>query len=294
MNVGAGIKAALNTSLVLGKKYAPEILTGVGIVGVVTSAVLASRATLKLEPVTDEVKERLDDLKTRENSGQEVVKERTYVYTTGALRIMKLYAPSVTLGAVSIACILGGHGILRRRNVALLAAYRTIEEGFREYRKRVIDELGAEKDQEFLYGTIESTVVDEETGKKKKVRIVDPNGLSSYARIFEETNKNWEKVSEYNLLFLRSQQNYANDRLKARGYLFLNEVYEMLGFDKSQAGQVVGWVVSRDGDNYIDFGIYEERNADAVNTSSRASQIYRLDFNVDGVIIDKIPHFPEM
>jgi hypothetical protein len=107
---------------------------------------------------------------------------------------------------------------------------------------------------------------------------VDP---SSYARVFDESNRNWERSPEYNLLFLKSQENYMNDLLQARGHVFLNDVYDGLGFKRTSAGQIVGWLANGSGDGHIDFKMQEHQKD--TNTPS-----VHLDFNIDGIIYDKI------
>ena len=112
---------------------------------------------------------------------------------------------------------------------------------------------------------------------------------SQYARFFNEACPGWEKDPECNLMYLLQQQHYANAKLKANGFLFLNDVYGMLGFPKTKAGQIVGWIYKEnntDGDNYVDFGIYRtDANSKFVNLYENS---ILLDFNVDGPIIDKI------
>ena len=289
----SGIKVA-GRGMLLVKKHSPEILTTVGIVGVVASAVMASKATLKLEPVVekikngkDEAKSFLDDEMFPEYDKDRHNKEIARVYVRGAVDLSKLYGPSITLGLSSIACIIGAHGIMRKRNVALAAAYKAVETSFSEYRKRVIAELGEDKEEDVYIGRQQVEVVDE-NGKKKKVTKVDPNGISAYARFFDEYSDNWSKTPEYNLLFLKAQQNYANDLLHARGHVFLNEVYDMIGIPRSQAGQVVGWVISKDGDNFIDFGVYDFDNTGSHLFVNGHERSILLDFNVDGVIYDLI------
>ena len=289
----SGIKVA-GRGMLLVKKHSPEILTTVGIVGVVASAVMASKATLKLEPVVekikngkDEAKSFLDDEMFPEYDKDRHNKEIARVYVRGAVDLSKLYGPSITLGLSSIACIIGAHGIMRKRNVALAAAYKAVETSFSEYRKRVIAELGEDKEEDVYIGRQQVEVVDE-NGKKKKVTKVDPNGISAYARFFDEYSDNWSKTPEYNLLFLKAQQNYANDLLHARGHVFLNEVYDMIGIPRSQAGQVVGWVISKDGDNFIDFGVYDFDNTGSHAFVNGHERSILLDFNVDGVIYDLI------
>lgn len=112
--------------------------------------------------------------------------------------------------------------------------------------------------------------------------------VSHYSRWFNEKCLAWTKDSEMNKMFLLQQQNYANEKLKARGYLFLNDVYDMLGIPRIKAGQVVGWVYGPDnttGDNYVDFGLFNHNNEDFINGYENS---ILLDFNVDGMILDHI------
>lgn len=290
------------------QKHSPEILVGLGIVGVVASAVLACKATTKASDILEESKEKVhqihqvasnesidDDMYSEEDKNRDLA----LVYVQTGVEFVKLYGPAIALGAVSITSILMSHNILRKRNVALAAAYTAIDHSFKDYRKRVIDKFGKEIDRELKYNIkakkIEETVVDED-GKEKKVKssvdvIEGVEGYSDYARFFDDGCRNWEKDSEYNLMFLRAQQQYANDLLVSRGHLFLNEVYDMLDIPRTKAGQVVGWVYNPEnpvGDNYVDFGIYDIRrqeNRDFVNGYERS---ILLDFNVDGNIWDLI------
>lgn len=287
------------------KKHSPEILVGAGIVGVVGSAVMACKATTKLDEVLEEPKEKIEKIhelmenpdmvpEGKEYTEEDGKKDLTIMYTQSAVKVVKLYAPAVILGTVSIAAILGGHHILRKRNLALAAAYATIDKGFKEYRGRVIERFGEELDKELKYNIkakeIEETVVNEDGSEntvKKTVNVADPNTTSDYARFFDDGCNGWTKDPEFNLMFLKDQQRYANDLLKTRGHLFLNEVYDMLGIPRSTAGAVVGWVYDEKhpvGDNFVDFGIYDlynEKKRDFVNGYERT---ILLDFNVDGEI----------
>lgn len=294
------------------KKHSPEILVVTGVVGVVASAVLACKATTKVSEILEESKETVDtikdgmkagEIKGKEYTEETGKKDLTIVYVQTSLKLAKLYAPAVGLGALSIASILSSNNILRKRYVGAAAAYATVDKGFKEYRSRVVERFGEEVDRQLRYNVkakeIEETVVDE-NGEEKTVTVVknyvDPTDVSGYARYFEEftrdkngnvvRNSFWDPNKEYNLLFLKAQQNYANDLLKAKGRLFLNEVYEMLGLPKSKAGQIVGWVYDENcptGDNYVDFGIYasNQNYSDFLYSDNEA---ILLDFNVDGNI----------
>lgn len=275
-------------------KHSPELLTGVGIVGVITAAVFASKATLQAPDIAAQHKTYVAELKgvlqTGDITPAEYNKALTRTFSHTAIQFIKLYGPAVTLGLSSIGCIVGAHGIMKKRNVALMAAYKTVEEAYNKYRARVIEDQGPLKDLEYRFGTQEVTRVNEKTKKEETVKVLDPNGISKYARFFDELNLQWKNVPEYNLLFLKAQQNMATDRLLSRGHLFLNEVYESLGLPHTKEGAIVGWVVTKDGtgDNFVDFGLYDVDNAKAREFVNGYETAILLDFNVNGVIFDKI------
>lgn len=293
-----------NNSRNMVQKHSPEILTGVGVVGVVASGVMACKATLKLNDILDECKETRDKIKEVEEnpefedrySPEDAKKDLTVNYMQTSMKIAKLYAPAVLLGSASLGCLLASNDILRKRNAALSAAYMTVDKGFKEYRQRVAERFGEEVEKEIRYNIkaqeIETTVVNEDGSEavvKETVNVMDPNLYSDYARFFDEFNPNWQNDPEYNLMFLKSQQQYANDLLRARGRLFLNEVYEMLGIEKSKAGQIVGWVYNKEnpsGDNFVDFGIYNLNNERTRAFVNGMEPSILLDFNVDGNIWD--------
>ena len=288
------------------KKHSPEILVVTGVIGVVTSAVLACKATRKLDSVLEESKEQIDEIKdyieeegySEEYTEKDASKDLTITYTQSALKIAKLYGPSVILGAASIGAIFGGHNILRKRNVALAAAYTAVDKGFKDYRNRVIERFGKELDRELKYNiksdTVEVTELDED-GKEKTSKVtvntVDPNELSEFARFYDDGCTGWTKDPELNLVFLKKQQCWANDLLKSRGWLTLNEVYDMLGITRTAAGMVVGWIYDEKhpvGDNFVDFGIYDINNEANRRFVNGLERTILLDFNVDGNIYDKI------
>lgn len=298
------------------KKHSPEILVVAGIVGTVASAVLACRATLKVNDVINQTKEDVDEIHEATKAGctamgadyteEDSKKDLTLLYTQTSIKLVKLYAPAVALGALSITSILTSNNILRKRNVALAAAYATVDSSFKKYRNRVIERFGNDVDRELKYNIkakeVEETVVDEK-GKEKTVkkvkRYVNPDEISGYARFFDEFSRDekgevcrnpyWDKNNEYNIIFLKAQQRYANDLLRANGRLFLNDVYKMLGLPASKAGQIVGWVYDPEsplGDNYVDFGIFasEDNYSDFIYNNDAIL----LDFNVDGNIWDSM------
>lgn len=274
------------------KKNSPHIFFAGGIVGVVGSTVLACRATLKLEKKLDELRsevltvKELRDSPTRraEYDDQAYYKDMLHVYGKGVKEFGKLYGPAIILGGVSVAALTGSHVQLARRNAALTAAFTALSTSFDNYRERVRQEVGEERELE-LYRCMEDVEYEDDKGKIKKVKAVNPNGMSVYARCFDESNPRWEKSAELNRLFIQCQQNYLNHLLTSRGYVFLNEAYEQLGFEHTSAGQVVGWLRDGDGDKHVDLGMFEAPNARFMNGEERSIW---LDFNVDGAIYEMI------
>lgn len=287
------------------RKCSPEILVIGGVLGVVASAVMACKATTKLDEVMEESKEKIEQIHnyvdengyTERYSADDEKKDLAIVYTQSALKVAKLYAPSVGLGVISIASILGGHNILRKRNIALAAAYKALDKSFKDYRFRLVDRFGKDLDRELLFNTkvkeFETKTVDEdgnEKVEKEMVEVISDEVYSPYAKFFDSGCLGWEKDPELNLMFLRRQEEEANRLLKKRGYMFLNDIYEMLGIPKTKAGQIVGWIYDPEnpiGDNKIDFGIYDmnkEKSRDFVNGYERT---ILLDFNVDGDILNR-------
>lgn len=286
------------------RKHSPEILIVAGVTGVVTSAIMACKATTKLQGIVDESKEKIDDIKAKhmDESGEIVTdegkKELSSVYIHTGMELGRLYAPAILLGAMSITAIVTSNTILRKRNIALAAAYTAVDKSFKEYRGRVIEHFGEQLDKELRYGVktkeVEETVVDadgNERVEKKAVDVVDEALGSPYAKFYDNGCLGWCKDPEMNLMFLRRQQDAANEMLQARKHLFLNEVYDMLGIPRTKAGQVVGWVYNEktpNGDNYVDFGIYNTNREPNRNFVNGYEPTILLDFNVDGPIYDLI------
>lgn len=293
------------------KKHSPEILTGAGIVCVVASTVMACKATTKLSTILDETKEQTDQIHgyvekngySEKYSEKDEKKDLAIVYTKSCVNVAKLYGPSILVGVLGVTSILAGNNVLRKRNVALTAAYTAVDSSFKKYRERVVERFGEAVDRELKNNArkeeveiVETDENGEEKVVKKAAYVVSPSDISEYARFFEEytvddkgnkiKNTYWTSNNEYNLMFLKKAESFANDKLRINGYLFLNEVYEMLGIPKTKAGQVVGWVYDEKnpvGDNFIDFGLYKDNlsYSDFVNGYDPA---ILLDFNVDGNI----------
>ena len=302
------------------KKYSPEILLGVGILAGGAAVGFAIYETRKIDGILEEHLDNramideafengyaLIDGGVRDNEGNIIPQHIDYsakdhkediakLYLITGARILKTYAPVIGFSALSVTCILYSHGILSKRNVAITAAYNALDAGFKQYRKNVIEAYGEEVDQNLKLGRsiqkVEVVEVDE-NGKEKKVKksmpvFKNPSDYSAFARFFDETNPLWKKDPEYNLMFLKAQQENATRYLRANGYLFLNDVYDMLGIPRTSEGQAVGWLLKDPhSDGYVDFGIYDGTKEAARDFVNGIEPAILLDFNVDGVIWDR-------
>lgn len=289
------------------KKNSPEILLGAGIVGFVGTIVLACRATCRADEVLEFHRRKIKDI----NDAKEIAdadpegemsydveiyrqdKAIRYLKTTGSLA--KLYAPTVAVGTLSLACILTSRNIMQKRYLGVVAAYNGLSAAFEEYRKRVRDEYGEGLDKHFRYGTTyDELPVYDENGKKTKEKeqvektdteMVIPTDDS--CRFFDSSNPNWDKNPTFSMMWLRGQQNILNDILHTRGHVFLNEVYDALGFPHTPQGAVLGWI-DGEGDNCIDFGLYDPNKENVRRFVNGVDNVIMLEFNHDGVIWDKI------
>jgi len=293
------LKLKASKGLMKVRKHSPAILMTTGVVGLVGTVVLASRATLKVEPIMDEHDMKLaqvQEARAKDVSGElnqpyteeMAQRDKVIVYSKTAVQIVKLYLPATALGVASIAAIVSGHTVLSRRNAATMAAYATLQAGFEKYRERVREQFGEDKDLEL--SRPRQLIVEEEdvaTGETRETFQYAADGLSLYARYFDELSPRWQKEPGYNQMFLSSRQNWFNDKLHANGHVFLNEVYDELGIPRSKEGAVVGWI-DGNGDSYIDFGLNDGRTEAAREFILGHERSILLEFNVDGLIWDKI------
>lgn len=270
------------------KESSPTIMIGLGVVGVTATVILACRATLKMSDVLAEANE---DVKEAEenNEGVDVQKSVFSAQLRTAIKIAKLYAPAVIIGVASVGVIAGSHVILQRRNAAMSAAYAGAITAYNKYRERVVADLGEGKDREYAYGAKEvEIVVEGPDGPVTEMAMVveaDNDGCSLYARTFEENNIKWSNYPGRNAETIMGMQIWANDLLNTRGHVFLNEVYDMLGFEPTTAGTRVGWVKNGSGDSQIIFGVWGSGYLEGKNWIARGGKDpIKLDFNVDGEI----------
>lgn len=305
MNIGnklSVVKAAVSSttgrSLLKGQKHSPVILFAAGVVGFGATVVLASKATLKLDGVITEHERKLGsvhDAHELNKLGKNDYTEKDLKHDKAALKlrfikdVSKLYAPAAVVGIASVAALTGSHVILTKRNTGLMAAYATLDQSYKEYRKRVEERFGTDVDRELKYGVEKAdlAVVDEQTGEVAVQNTKFGKKPSQYARIWsKDTSTSWSPQADYNLVTLRAHQSYANETLRLRGHVMLNDVYDMLGLDRTPDGFIVGWVKGN-GNDFIDFGIFDREDRFIDFMTGREGAIL-LDFNVDGVVFDKI------
>lgn len=301
MNIVKSAGSAFNKVGFQFKKHQPEIMVIGGVIGMVASAVMACKATPKAVQILEESKETIDKINeaaelaengelTKEYSKEDHATDLIGEYARTGIGLVKTYAPAVIVGGLSIASILGGHNILRGRNLALAAAYATIDKSFKSYRDNVIDRFGEAVDRELKYNLkaeeVTEKVEDPETGKTKKVKktiLVPTDDVRErgYARLFDAACDGWNNDANLNRSFLSGAQSYFNDVLHTRGYVFLSEIYRYLHYRETPECRVVGWTLNGDGDGYIDFGF----DKDDMFMNGYNKDVW-LDFNVDGPILD--------
>ena len=286
MNLGIVTRLAGRAGLVL-SKHAPTILTAAGTAGFIGTTVLASKATLKVEETVAEEAALLVKVHEAHEAGKLSDKDATHdkvvLYARMTTKLAKLYAPALILGAASIVSLATGHGIMLKRNASLAAAYAAVDQAFKTYKKKVESKFGKEAVLDALVSTPQEDLTKDEM-TLEAVTAVD--GVSPYGVIFDEDNVNWSADEDLAKLHLDCQQQYANDILQTRGHIFLNEVYKMLGFPHTPAGAVTGWVKGQ-GDDFVDFNIFDGM-FEGEDKNGRTVTKWALDFNVDGVMYDKI------
>ncbi len=301
------IKTSGKTKLMI-KKNSPEILLTFGIVGFVGTVVAACSATLRADEVLDYHKKKIEDIHEAKRIADEdpdneleysdeVYKQDIGIqYLKTTVNMVKLYAPAIAIGTVSLACILTSRSIMKKRYLGVVAAYNSLSIIFDEYRKRVKEEYGEDLDRHFRYGTTYETITEtktDEDGKKRKEKVdIENTDLLTIpkddtCRVFDSNNPNWDRNAQFNMMWLRGRQNMLNDILHTRGHVFLNEVYDALGFKHTPQGAVLGWI-DGEGDDNIDFGLYDYDKENVRRFINGVDNVILLEFNHDGVILDRV------
>jgi uncharacterized protein DUF6353 len=303
--IKSGVASKFARQILVTQKHSPKILFVAGSIGVVGTVVLACRATLKMTDVLDNHEDETKILAVRlggkfQNDDSQITQDEhdalaRKLQIKTAVDITKLYAPAVGVGIVSIAALTGSHVILTKRNGAVMAAYAGLDRAYKRYRQNVIDVHGKEDDQKFASGARNVHVEEQLANGKTKITVkteMDKGGKysgSPYAALFDEKSQWWTPMPGGNSDIIFMRQSWANDKLKSKGHLFLNEVYDFLDLPRTKAGAVVGWVYdpkneNHTGDNYVSFGVFDNDEDTAERFILGQEKSIWLDFNVDGVI----------
>lgn len=285
----------------MAQKHSPQVLFYSGLVLMGATVVTACKGTLQLEDVLKEVQRDRADIQAvsikqpEKYSDREITKLNTYVTAKGLAKVAKLYLPSIALGVAAVGCLTSSHNQLTRRNAGLSAALAATERALDSYRNRVREAYGDDRELELYRGVREEKVPvldDEGRETKSSKKVKTGGGFSPYARLWgQETSPEWDPNPVYNLAKLRAVQEWATIQLNAKGHLFLNEVHDELGLERTTAGQAVGWLSQKYGgkDGYVDFGVlnHDDEAAFLDFVTGREDHIW-LDFNVDGEVWRKI------
>lgn len=313
MSIISGVKAIAKTGLDFAKIHAPELLLGGGIISFGVALYAAGKGTINaLSTIEDHNIER-EELGSEDVSVKEVVA----LYSHTGLELAKDYAPAAGFATLSLTCFCASYGILKKRYVALGAAYTALNESFMLYRKRVIEDKGEDQDMYYLTGVKpRSITVANENGEKEKKKVLPelPDGTIASPYVFKfgkykengERNLQWQDNAILNMSYVMGHQDYLNDQLYARcmfdkenrvikrGAVMLNEMRDLLGEDATSQGSVVG---NRFGNGepgcngYIDFRAIEGYEIDP-NTGKEIPYIL-INPNIDGLIFDLLDKFED-
>ena len=298
------VRAAHKAAFQLAKK-SPEICVIFGGAAVVAGFILIAKAapraaetTKGFHVVLDELKREAEEKELSRKEVQKLVRQETLQY---GWEMTKIAGPAVGLELLGLASIGFGFGILKKRSLQYLAAYNAVSAGFRKYRDRVIAEQGEDADLYFLTGAKKHKVIETVENPDGTVSQVETEDLILedgtdttegvvYGRFFDEFNNpgnNWTKDPLINASFLNNMEILANSLLETRGFLYLNEVYQMIGYEPTWYGGIVGWL--RNGTlngipvaGKVDFRVRE------IHETRPRERSYFLDFNCDGVITDHL------
>lgn len=297
-----GVGRAANKVLFQIKKNSPQLLVMGGLVAGAATIVAACKATLKVDEVLDEAKEKVDKIHNAVENGitqageeysvEDSKKDLTRVYVQTGVKLVKLYGPTIVLGMVSGTSILAGYNVLHKRNAAITAAYAAIDKSFKEYRGRVVERFGEGLDHELKYNVkaaeVEETVIDgkgKEKTVKKTIDVVDPNAIGPYEVFFDNTSPCWEPNTEYNVMYLNAEMNAFTNKLRAtKECIFLNDIFDRIGLPKTQEGQLMGWRYDKDRnwvDNKIDYVIKEVYRPNEY-VEGGYEKVLLIEFRVDG------------
>ena len=296
------ITTAFYTGVARISKHAPTILSITASAGVIATGYLAWKAGTRFEDVEgrdwDRRKECLRNADTIPDEDVPKIERKNRILFI--LDTVRTVAPAAIVGAATITMIYFSNSISKKRLAAMGAAYATLQTAFDGYKRTMVEALGKESVDKILKSKLPNVGKSAEEilssdNKSDAAHVSDAvvnslKALSPYARIIaEESSTCWDPNEDYTSQNLAAVQLWANRRLERKGHLFLNEVFDQLGLSRTREGAVVGWLKNGEGDNYVSFGdfdasIYRVPSDDYTRVDSN----FIVDFNVDGVIWDKI------
>lgn len=219
------------------KKHSPEILTGIGIAGMITTTVMAVRATPKALILIEERKEEI---------GAEKLEAMDMVKTTWAC-----YIPAVITGTLSVACLIGASSVNARRNAALATAYTLSESALKDYQGKVIEMFG-EKKNEAVKDAVAKDKVEKNPVVTREVIITEKGNTLCYDAISGRYFKSdIEKI--------KKAECELNRQMLDDMYVSLNDFYYEIGLDSVKLGDELGWNVDS---GYIDLSFSSQLASD--------------------------------
>lgn len=296
------ITTAFYTGVARISKHAPTILSVTASAGVIATGYLAWKAGTRFEDVEgrdwDRRKECLKNADIIPDEDVPKIERKNRILFI--LDTVRTVAPAAIVGAATITMIYFSNSISKKRLAAMGAAYATLQTAFDGYKRTMVEALGKESVEKILKPKLPNVGKSAEEilssdNKSDAANVSDAvvnslKALSPYARIIaEESSTCWDPNEDYTSQNLAAVQLWANRRLERKGHLFLNEVFDQLGLSRTREGAVVGWLKNGEGDNYVSFGdfdasIYRVPSDDYTRVDSN----FIVDFNVDGVIWDRI------
>lgn len=297
------ITTAFHTGMARISKHAPTILSVTASIGVVATGYLAWQAGTRFEDVEGRDWERRKECFNNADNipGDEVPAYERKLRILFILDTAKSVAPAAIVGGATIAMIYFSNSISKKRLAAIGAAYTALQTAFDGYKKTMVDALGKETVEKIVRPKLpnyEKTAEEilSSDNKSDAADVADAviasiRDLSPYSRIITEESSNcWDTNEDYTSENIAAVQLWANRRLERKGHLFLNEVYDQLGLSRTREGSVVGWLKnSENGDGYVSFGDYDTNIYRVPSDDrTRVDSNFILDFNVDGMIWDKI------
>lgn len=219
-------------------KRSPQILMGVGIAGMVTSTVLAVKATPKALKLIEEAEnQKMDDQLNDGVKPTEIVENLTPMETVKAA--WKAYIPAVTVSVVSIACLIGSSNVNARRTAALATAYKLSETALTEYKDAVVETIGEKKVQAIKDKVAEKRI--EKTPVSKSEVIITGKGGS----LCFDTLSGRYFNSDMNTI--KKAENEINLRLRDENFVAVNSLYDLLDIDHTKLSDELGWNIEKDG-----------------------------------------------